>query len=72
VVPQLAQKRLNATDPVGAPTRWATNAQVSRLTPAGAPVEAGDTLPQGSGTAPPRPSSATTFTPQPRMLGRRR
>jgi hypothetical protein len=72
IAPQLAQKRLNATDPVGAPTRWATNALVSRVEPAGDPIEAGACLPDAAGAAPPRPTPATTRTPQPLVLGRRR
>ena len=72
VAPQLAQKRLNATDPVGAPVRWATEATISRLVPSGDPSEAGDSLPDDAGAAPPRPTSATTPTPIPRTLHRRR
>ncbi|MFI5956505.1 hypothetical protein [Cryptosporangium sp. NPDC051539] len=72
VAPQLAAKRLNATDPVGAPSRWATDARISRLVPVGDPVEAGDSLPTGSGAAPPRETSAVTPTPVPRTFHRRR
>ena len=72
VAPQLAQKRLNATDPVGAPDRWAAEARISRLVPAGEPVEAGPSLPSGTGAEPPRPTSAVTPTPIPRTLHRRR
>ncbi|GAA3393239.1 hypothetical protein [Cryptosporangium minutisporangium] len=72
VAPQLAQKRLNATDPVGAPVRWATTSRISRLVPAGDPVEQGESLPDDAGAAPPRPTSATTPTPIPRTLHRRR
>ncbi|TQS46647.1 hypothetical protein [Cryptosporangium phraense] len=72
IAPQLATKRLNASDPVGAPARWAVDARISRLTPAGEPVEAGDTLPDGSGAAAPRPTTAVTPTPVPRTLGRRK
>jgi hypothetical protein len=72
VAPQLAQKRLNATDPVGAPSRWAEQAVISRLTPTGDPLEGGGSLPDGSGAAPPRPTPATTPVPVPRTLHRRR
>ncbi|SHN33439.1 hypothetical protein [Cryptosporangium aurantiacum] len=72
VAPQLAQKRLNATDPVGAPDRWATTARISRLVPVGDPVEEGASLPDDIGAAPPRPTSATTPTPIPRTFHRRR
>jgi len=72
VAPQLASKRLNAHDPVGAPTRWADLAVISRLRPAGDPLEGGESLPDDSGAAPPRPTSATTPTPIPRTLHRRR
>ncbi|WP_035857519.1 hypothetical protein [Cryptosporangium arvum] len=68
VAPQLAQKRLNATDPVGAPARWATTATISRLAPDGDP----EPLPDGALSAPPRPTPATTPTPIPRTLHRRR
>jgi hypothetical protein len=72
VAPPLAQKRLNASDPVGAPARWATEARITRLVPAGDPLEAGETLPSETGAAPPRPTPAVTPTPLPRTLGRRR
>ena len=75
VAPQLAQKRLNAPDPVGAPARWADPANqvlVSRLTPAGDPREGGASLPDGSGSAPPRPTTATTPVRVPRTLHHRR
>ena len=72
IAPPLALKRLNASDPIGAPARWATAARISRLIPVGVPVEAGGTLPDASGAAPPRPSTATTWTPIPRTIGRRR
>jgi hypothetical protein len=72
VAPQLAQKRLNASDPVGAPARWATGATITRLAPDGDPAEAGDSLPADGGAAPPRPTPATTPVPVPRTLHRRR
>ncbi|HLU33068.1 MAG TPA: hypothetical protein VKZ74_03465 [Natronosporangium sp.] len=55
VVPLLAGKRLNA--PVDAATlveRWAAECAVLTLTPAGDPVAAGPTLPDGPLAAPPR------------------
>ncbi|MFG1928232.1 hypothetical protein [Cryptosporangium sp. NPDC048952] len=69
VAPQLATKRLNASDPVGAPARWAVDATISRLTPSGDPIPAGEPGPEA---APPRPTTATTPTPVPRTLHRRR
>lgn len=69
VAPQLAQKRLNASDPVGAPARWAEASTISRLAPTGDPLEDGAA---GAEAAPPRPTSATTPTPVPRTLHRRR
>lgn len=60
VAPKLAAKRLNA--PVAADAlvaRWADECVVSRLLPAGPPVEAGGTLPDGSLAAPPVPTPAT-------------
>ncbi len=59
VVPQLVGKRLNApgtADEVAA--RWAAECTVSRLTPAGGPVEAGDTLPDESLVEPVRETPA--------------
>src|SRR4051812_9692872 len=56
---QLAGKRLNATGTTEQTVaRWATGCVVSRLTPAADPVEAGDTLPDGSLAAAPRPTPA--------------
>lgn len=72
IAPQLARNRLNASDPIGAPARWASGARISRLIPTGAPIEAGDTLPDAAAAAPPRPTPATTHTPIPRTIGRRR
>ncbi|GAA0283550.1 hypothetical protein [Cryptosporangium japonicum] len=69
VAPQLAAKRLNASDPVGAPSRWAGDATISRLVPSGDPVDSDEA---GAEAAPPRPTSATTPTPVPRTLHRRR
>jgi hypothetical protein len=71
VVPALAGKRLNArgtAEDVAA--RWAADCTVSRLTPAGDPVESGPTLPDDSGAAPPPPSPATRRTANPFRLHR--
>lgn len=72
VVPQLVAKRLNLLDPGSAPDRWARESVVSRLSPAGDPVEAGDSLPDGSLAAPPPESPAATPARRPFVLGRRR
>jgi hypothetical protein len=59
VVPQLAGKRLNASGTAEElAARWAAECTVSRLTPAGAPVEAGDTLPEESLAEPVRETPA--------------
>lgn len=70
VVPQLSSKRLNlpASEDIGA--RWAADCVVSRLEPAGDPVEAGDTLPRGSLAAPPPPTPAARRTAKPFRLHR--
>lgn len=71
VAPQLAAKRLNApgtAEQVAA--RWAAECVVSRLTPAGAPVEAGPTLPTSSLAAAPPPTPAARRTPRPFRLHR--
>jgi hypothetical protein len=71
VVPQLAGKRLNAPGTAEAlATRWATECVVSRLAPAGAPAEAGASLPDGSLAAAPRPTPAARRTPKPFRLHR--
>lgn len=49
VVPQLAAKRLNASgEPEALLARWAAECTITALTPAGDPLEAGPTLPDGS------------------------
>jgi hypothetical protein len=49
VAPALAAKRLNASGGAAqVVARWADECVISRLAPAGAPVEAGPTLPDGS------------------------
>jgi hypothetical protein len=71
VVPQLAGKRLNATgtaDETGA--RWAGECVVSRLVPTGELTEAGPSLPDASGAAPPPPTEATRRPAKPFRLHR--
>lgn len=59
VVPQLAAKRLNASGDAAAQlARWAQEGTVTRLVPAGEPVEAGPTLPDGPLAEPPRDTPA--------------
>ena len=59
VVPQLASKRLNAAVAGAAlADQWARTGRVSRLTPAGEPIEAGPTLPHAPAAAPVRSHSA--------------
>jgi hypothetical protein len=71
VVPQLAGKRLNASGTAEeTAARWAAGCVVSRLVPAGEPTEAGPTLPDGSGAAPPPPSEAARRTAKPFRLHR--
>jgi hypothetical protein len=71
VVPQLAAKRLNAPGPAEAlAARWADECLITRLTPAGEPVEAGASLPTGSLAAAPRPTRAARRTANPFRLHR--
>src|SRR5256885_13572455 len=71
VVPQLAGKRLHAPrTPEETAARWAAGCVVSRLAPAGEPTEAGSTLPDTSGAAPPPPTRATRLPPKPFRLHR--
>jgi hypothetical protein len=71
VVPQLAGKRLNAAGKAEeTAARWAAGCMVSRLVPAGEPTEAGSTLPDASGAAPPPPSDAARRTAKPFRLHR--
>jgi hypothetical protein len=71
VVPQLAGKRLNASGTAeGTAARWAAGCVVSRLAPAGEPTEAGSTLPDSSGAAPPPPTGATRRPAKPFKLHR--
>lgn len=67
VAPQLAGKRLNAPGSAAElVARWAAECTVSRLTPAGDPVEPGD----GSEAAPPRETPATRRPRKPFRLHR--
>jgi hypothetical protein len=59
VAPLVATKRLNATGGIAeAVRRWADECRLYRLVPAGPPLASGDTLPDGSLAAPPRPTPA--------------
>jgi hypothetical protein len=67
VAPQLATKRLNAPGSAAdLAARWAAECTVSRLTPAGDPVEPGD----ASEAAPPRETPATRRPRKPFRLHR--
>lgn len=71
VAPQVAAKRLNSAEPAAELVeRWADQCVLSRLTPSGAPLAAGDTLPSGSLAAPPRPTPAVRQTRKPFRLHR--
>jgi hypothetical protein len=71
VAPQLAAKRLNAPGPVDETvTRWAASCRLYRLVPVADPVEAGASLSDASGAAPPRPTPAASRTPKPFRLHR--
>jgi hypothetical protein len=71
VAPQLAGKRLNASGTTEETTgRWAAECVVSRLVPAGDPVEAATTLPDASGAAPPPATDATRRPRKPFRLHR--
>jgi hypothetical protein len=71
VAPQLAAKRLNASGTAEAlVARWSGGCVISRLTPAGEPVEAGASLPTGSQAAVPRPTPAARRTAKPFRLHR--
>lgn len=70
LAPQVAAKRLNAT---GTATelveRWAaTGCALNHLSPAGAPVAAGESLPDGSLAEPPRETPAVRRTRKPFRL----
>jgi hypothetical protein len=71
LAPQLAGKRLNAPMAAGELVdRWAAECTVHKLTPAGGPVEAAATLPEGSLAEPPRDSPARRRTRTPFHLHR--
>jgi hypothetical protein len=68
VVPQLAGKRLNSAGAEALAARWAESSIVWRLTPAGDPAEAGETLPDESLAEPARPTPAKTAAHRPFRL----
>lgn len=71
-VPGLLAKRLNLADAENANARWAAECVVSRLAPAGAPDQVGETLPDDRhGAAPPATPAATRVT-VPYTVGRAR
>ncbi|MFV2012189.1 MULTISPECIES: hypothetical protein [unclassified Micromonospora] len=71
IAAQVAAKRLNAPgNPADLVRRWADECQLYRLAPAGPPVAAGASLPDGSLAAPPRPSTVTRPTRRPFRLHR--
>lgn len=70
VVPTLTSKRLNLPADEDTAARWAAECVVSRLEPAAEPVEAGDTLPDGSLAAPPPETPAARRTTKPFRLHR--
>lgn len=71
VVPQLATKRLNAPgDAESLASRWAAECTVLKLAPAGDPLEAGPTLPDGRLAHPPRETPARRRTRRPFRLHR--
>ena len=70
VVPQLAGKRLNSAGAEELAARWAASSTVWRLTPTGDPIEAGESLPDGSLAVPPRPTPAKTSANRPFRLHR--
>ncbi|MET7638319.1 hypothetical protein [Streptomyces sp. NPDC005438] len=75
-VEQLRGKRLNAPDAERLPERWARECRVLRLQPAGPSTQAPGRMPDGSGSAAPRPTPVTTRRAMPaglpRLLFRRR
>ncbi|GAB2946618.1 hypothetical protein GCM10027280_39260 [Micromonospora polyrhachis] len=71
IAPQVAAKRLNASGSAAELVeRWADGCALSRLAPVGAPVAAGDSVPDGSLAAPPRPTPAARPTRKPFRLHR--
>lgn len=70
VAPLVAAKRLNASDTIAEVVdRWAAECTLYRLTASGPPLAAGDTLPDDSLAAPPRPTPAARPT-RGRLRGR--
>lgn len=69
VVPLLLGNRLNLPDGEAAPTRWARECRLTRLTPTGQLTEAPGEMPRGSQAAPPPETPATTDTPLPFVVG---
>lgn len=72
LAPLLVRSRLNSADGQAAVARWAHTSRLTRLTPAGEPVEQPGAMPPDGGHAAPRPTPATTTVPLPWVLGRRR
>ncbi|GAB3144244.1 hypothetical protein GCM10027290_22140 [Micromonospora sonneratiae] len=71
VAPQVATKRLNSpSNAADLVERWAAECVLSRLAPAGPPLAAGGSLPDGSLAAPPRETPATRPTRKPFRLHR--
>lgn len=71
VAPQLAGKRLNASGTAEAVVeRWAAGCAVHRLAPAGKPLEAGPTLPDGTHAEPVRETPAVRIVRKPFRLHR--
>jgi hypothetical protein len=71
VLPQLVGKRLNTPGPAEETgVRWAAECLICRLTPIDGPIEAGATLPDVSGAAPPPPTPAANRTARPFRLHR--
>lgn len=69
-VGELKGKRLNAPDADTITERWARECRVLRLEPAGQPLQSPGSMPDGSGSAAPLPTAATTRKPIPAGLPR--
>ena len=71
VAPQVAGKRLNSPLPAAELVeRWAAECVLNRLSPAGAPLAAGDSLPYDAQVDPPRETPAARPTRRPFRLHR--
>jgi hypothetical protein len=71
VAPPLAGKRLNAPgDAESVVARWVAECTISKLSPAGDPIEAGSTLPDRSFAEPPRDTPVRRRTRRPFRLHR--